>query len=45
MLFKEYFESSETYWYHGSSDKIEKFSDEFVGEGIDQEGPGIYFTN
>jgi len=32
--------------YHGSPQKIAKFSDEFVGgkEATDQEGPGIYFT-
>lgn len=32
--------------YHGSLEKIDKFSDEFVGgkEAKDQEGPGIYFT-
>ena len=31
--------------YHGSSHQILKFSTEFVGEGHDQEGPGIYFTS
>lgn len=32
--------------YHGSPDKIENFTDEFVGDkdATDQEGPGIYFT-
>ena len=30
--------------YHGSNYKIENFKDEFVGKGIDQHGPGIYFT-
>jgi len=32
--------------YHGSTNKIEKFVDDFVGgeEATDQEGPGIYFT-
>jgi len=32
--------------YHGTDDKIENFTDEFVGteEATDQEGPGIYFT-
>jgi len=32
--------------YHGTEDKIESFTDEFVGteEATDQEGPGIYFT-
>jgi hypothetical protein len=32
--------------FHGSKNKIEKFTDEFVGrrEATDQEGPGIYFT-
>jgi hypothetical protein len=32
--------------FHGSKNKIEKFTDEFVGrrEAADQEGPGIYFT-
>ncbi len=32
-------------FYHGSNHKINSFSDEFVGNGIDQEGPGIYFTS
>lgn len=31
--------------YHGSDHKIEKFSDEFVGNGIDRDGPGIYVTS
>lgn len=31
--------------YHGSKHKIEKFTDEFVGKGHDQEGPGIYLTS
>lgn len=32
--------------YHGTKNKIDTFSDEFVGgkEATDQEGPGIYFT-
>ena len=32
--------------YHGTDEKIENFTDEFVGteEATDQEGPGIYFT-
>ena len=32
--------------YHGSREKIKKFTDKFVGgaEARDQEGPGIYFT-
>jgi len=32
--------------YHGSPNKIDNFSDEFVGgeKATDQEGPGIYFT-
>jgi len=32
--------------YHGTPQKIKKFSDAFVGgsEAVDQEGPGIYFT-
>ena len=32
-------------WYHGSPSPISKFPDDFVGNGIDQEGPGIYFTS
>jgi hypothetical protein len=34
-----------TEWYHGSPTPIQKFSDDFVGQGVDQEGPGIYFTS
>jgi len=32
--------------YHGSENKFDKFTDEFVGgdNAVDQEGPGIYFT-
>lgn len=33
------------YWYHGSKIRITQFSDEFVGRGNDQNGPGIYFSN
>lgn len=33
------------YYYHGSSTPISTFSDEFVGQGHDQYGPGIYFTS
>jgi hypothetical protein len=32
-------------WYHGSPNPIQKFSDDFVGQEVDQEGPGIYFTS
>ncbi len=34
-------------FFHGSTHKIAKFTDEFVGgkEANDQEGPGIYFTS
>lgn len=31
--------------YHGTPKPIERFVDDFVGEGVDQEGPGIYFTS
>ncbi len=31
--------------YHGSKNKISKFTDEYVGKGNDQEGPGIYFSS
>ena len=33
--------------YHGSTAKINKFIDDFVGgkDAIDQHGPGIYFTS
>jgi hypothetical protein len=34
-----------TEWYHGTPSPITSFSDEFVGNGIDQEGPGIYLTS
>lgn len=33
------------YYYHGSSGPITKFSDEFVGRGNDEYGPGIYFSS
>src|SRR5690606_3802265 len=32
-------------FYHGSNHKIEQFTTEFVGNGTDQEGPGIYLTS
>lgn len=32
-------------YYHGSKSQINKFTDEFVGKGADQFGPGIYFTS
>lgn len=32
-------------WYHGTPNEISRFSDDFVGNGVDQEGPGIYFTD
>jgi len=32
-------------WYHGSTIPISRFTDDFVGQGIDKEGPGIYFTD
>jgi hypothetical protein len=44
MSFKTYFESIEIEAFHGTPHEIQKFSDDFVGEGVDQEGPGIYFT-
>ena len=31
--------------YHGSKSKFDAFSIDFVGNGYDQEGPGIYFTS
>lgn len=31
--------------YHGSANKFNDFSIEFVGKGDDREGPGIYFTS
>ena len=34
-----------TLFYHGSNAKITNFNDEFVGNGNDQYGPGIYFAN
>ncbi|AQW88978.1 hypothetical protein pEaSNUABM50_00465 [Erwinia phage pEa_SNUABM_50] len=33
------------YYYHGSSAPISNFSDEFVGRGNDEYGPGIYFSS
>ncbi len=33
------------YYYHGTQRPISQFSDEFVGRGKDQYGPGIYFTS
>lgn len=50
MTFKEYFEAyqqeADMVWYHGAPTKIESFTTDFVGQGgIDQEGPGIYFTS
>lgn len=30
--------------YHGSPQRINSFSTDFLGGGTDQEGPGIYFT-
>lgn len=44
MKFKTFFESIDIEAYHGSPTEIKKFTDDFVGEGVDQEGPGIYFT-
>ena len=45
MRFKEYMkEGVEIEAYHGSPHQINKFTDDFVGEGVDQEGPGIYMT-
>ena len=32
-------------YYHGSTHKIQNFVDEFVGNGHDQYGPGVYFCN
>lgn len=32
------------YYYHGTPSPISRFSDEFVGNGNDSYGPGIYFT-
>jgi hypothetical protein len=34
-----------TEWYHGTPTPINSWSTEFVGQGTDQEGPGIYFTS
>lgn len=33
------------YYYHGTQNPISQFSDEFVGRGNDEYGPGIYFTS
>lgn len=45
-LLREEINNVNTY-YHGSEGKIDRFVDDFVGgkEAVDQEGPGIYFTN
>ena len=32
-------------WYHGSPQRFHRFTDELVGKGADQEGPGIYLTS
>lgn len=32
-------------YYHGSTHKITNFVDEFVGQGHDQYGPGVYLAN
>ena len=46
MNFKTFFESDQIEeWYHGTPHNIERFIDDFVGTGTDQEGPGIYFTS
>ena len=42
--FLEAKESIPTIWFHGTPKPIERFSDDFVGQGNDQNGPGIYFT-
>lgn len=34
-----------THYYHGSDRPINSFSDDFVGNGNDEYGPGIYFAN
>ena len=44
MSFKKFFEGVDIEAYHGAPRPIEKFSDDFVGNGVDQEGPGIYMT-
>lgn len=46
MIFKLWLEDEENgiTAYHGSPTKIARFTTEFLGEGHDQEGPGIYFT-
>lgn len=46
MIFKLWLEDEENgiVAYHGGSSKISKFTIDFLGEGHDQEGPGIYFT-
>lgn len=32
-------------FYHGGSIKIEKFDEKFAGKGVDQDGPGFYFSS
>jgi hypothetical protein len=46
MTFKIWLETEEgsIIAYHGSPTKITSFTTDFLGEGHDQEGPGIYFT-
>jgi hypothetical protein len=43
----EYIENQGFLVYHGSPDKINNFSDEFVSgeKSVDSQGPGIYMTN
>jgi len=32
-------------YYHGTTHRIDRVMDDFIGDGTDQEGPGIYFTS
>lgn len=42
---KNILESKEQFFYHGSNYNFTKFSNNFVGKGNDQFGPGIYFSS
>lgn len=48
MNFQKFFEAkydTNKIWYHGTTHDFDRFTTDFVGEGVDQEGPGIYFTD
>ena len=42
---KTNYDSDDITWYHGSPEKIDYWTTDYVGQGTDQEGAGIYFTS